>query len=74
MKPKNIPVPNLISGKKLSALELNKFHFNTQHTVLTPEQLLRLNKSADNPDSSSNSLNHFSSEKSNISVDTDTVP
>lgn len=42
MTPKSIPIPSLTSAKRLGALEMNKFRFNSKHTVLTPEQLRKM--------------------------------
>lgn len=42
MKPKIIPEPKLTGAKKLGGLEMNRFHFNSKHTVLTPDQLRKM--------------------------------
>lgn len=47
MKPRTIPEPKLSSARPLSPLDLNKFHFNPKHTVLTPATLMNLVKDKD---------------------------
>lgn len=44
MKPKEIPVPQFKSARKLKPLELNALHYENKHTVITPELLAEMSK------------------------------
>lgn len=45
-KIKHITVPDLKSAKKLTPLELNSFKCQRKHTLLTPDLLERISRSA----------------------------